>query len=186
MLLASFESERAGHAATAGVGVLDIESHASQHCFFRSEFHDRCVMTMRLHERFSFERRQFHLFALEKFAQRHRRLRELLRVRIIRIKIVKLVAENGNATRLESDDRDSFIELGAQCVDRLAQRALRHSEKSPVVERTSAADAFARNGDVIAGRFEDFGGGHGRLGMKVIVESVGPQHDARVRLRAVR
>ena len=59
----------------------------------------------------------------------------------------------------------------------LEQQGLGAVEHADVVEGASAAEVGARDGDVEAGGFEDFGGGFGGRGQEVIVEGVGPEED---------
>src|SRR5207244_3669666 len=123
-------------------------------------------MTVTLHQRFAFQLRQREVgFPFDEFAQRECALLQLLRARIVRKKSRELIAKNGDAARLEADDRDIVIEL----LENLEQQFLCGTEKSPVVERTSAAEALSRDGHFVAGRFEDLDRGHGRIRIEVVV-----------------
>src|SRR5205085_1892027 len=56
--------------------------------------------------------------------------------------------------------------------ERRFQKAFRCTEKAPVVKRTSAAEIFLRDDDVVAGAREHIRGGDRGVGMKVVVERV--------------
>src|SRR4051794_8686983 len=101
-------------------------------------------MAVRLNERFAVQLRQGDLFLQQKLRQRLHRLRQAHRGFISWEKIRQLVAKYRDAARLESDDGDAFLELRPQCIHRLAQKILSHAQKTPIVERSSAAEALAR------------------------------------------
>ncbi len=90
----------------------------------------------------------------------------------------QLVAEDGDAARLEADDRGPRRDLRAQDVEDLAQLALRQVEHAVVVERPAAAERARRDRHVEAGGLEHLDRGPGGLGMEVVVEGVRPEEHA--------
>ena len=180
----AFESECSGHPAASGVGLFNIESDLAQQFQLRLELHDCGVMTMRLHQGLTSQARQLKSVALtiDEFAQRHRCLTQALRVFVRGKEIVKLVAEDGDAAWLESDDRHALIQLRPQLGHHFTKQRLGLPQEAPVVERTSAAEWLAWNRDLITRRFEDIDGRYRGFGMEVIVERVGPEENAAIRL----
>src|SRR5207253_10127018 len=120
--------------------------------------------------------------AIDEFAQHHRWLSQALRVFVRGKEIVKRVAEDGDAAWLESDDRHALIQLRPQLGHHFTKQRLGLSQEAPVVERTSAAEWLAWNRDLITRRFEDIDGRYRGFGMEVIVERVGPEENAAIRL----
>ena len=56
------ESERAGHAAAAGVGMIDVESELLQHFFLVVEMEDGFVVAVRLNQSFAGQLRKIDFF----------------------------------------------------------------------------------------------------------------------------
>jgi len=68
----ALEAERAGHAAAAGIEMIEVEADLLQHKFFRLELHDRFVVAVALNDRFPFHLRDTEAVAgvLNEFTQR--------------------------------------------------------------------------------------------------------------------
>jgi len=87
----------------------------------------------------------------------------------------EFVAENGDATGLEAHYRDAGLDLGLELIEDVEKEALSTLEHAEVVEGASAAKVGAGDEDAESSGFEDFDGGAGGLGKKVVVEGVGPE-----------
>ena len=166
--------------------MLDIESHVLQHGLFVIEVQHRAVMAVRLHQRLATELRHVDLLVHDELGERHGRLAQTARVLVAGEEVRQLVAEHRRAARLEHDDRQAFVQLRLERLHRLAQQLFGHAEEAPVVERASAAELLARQGDVVADIFQYFDRRHRGIGVEVIVERVGPQQDAPVGLPLTR
>src|SRR6185369_18063481 len=103
LVVVAIEAERAGHAAAAGVELLEVETDLLQHRLFRLELHDRLVMAMSLYDGFPFQLRQLDVLALQELAEREEALAD---AGMLGEEIRQLVAEDGDAARLQSDDRE--------------------------------------------------------------------------------
>src|SRR3982751_2618049 len=57
VVMLALEAERAGHAAAAGIEMLEVEAHLLQDLFLRLELHDRFVMAVALDDRFALQLR---------------------------------------------------------------------------------------------------------------------------------
>src|SRR5213593_2967826 len=104
------KAERAGHAAASGIEMFEVEPDFLQREFFRLELHDRFVMAMALHNGLALQARNFEAIALafNELAERHDRYGAAWK------EIFQLIAEDRDATRLQSDDRNSFLSFGSQ------------------------------------------------------------------------
>src|SRR5437868_9590863 len=138
--------------------MFEIEPDLLQDFFLRLEFHDRLVMAMPLNDGFLLQPRNPErlAFALNEFAERHRRFAEAKSVFVAREEAVQLVAKDGEAARLESDDRRAAIELRPKLVHHFDQQFFRGVEKSPVVQRPTATERLFRDDDVISGAAKHF------------------------------
>ena len=99
------------------------------------------------------------------------------RVVVVRQELPELVLEDGDATRLEPDDRDPSAIPLAQLVEAAAEVALREVEEAVVVERTAAADVSFGDDDLPARRLERLDRGDADVGAHVVVERVGEEDD---------
>jgi hypothetical protein len=91
----------------------------------------------------------------------------------------EFVAEDGNATGFEADDRNAGFDFGREFVEDLKQERLGAVEHAEVVERAAAAEVDSRDDDAEAGGFQDLDGSSGGLRLEIVVESVGPEEDGR-------
>src|SRR5882672_9735903 len=101
---------------------------------------------------------------LEEFAQQDNLSREGLGALVSWEQIGELVAEHGGAAGLEYDDRSPCFDFGEQFIHDVEQQALGAVEHANVVERASAAEMSAGDGDVEAGGLQHFDRGLGRVG----------------------
>jgi hypothetical protein len=97
-----------------------------------------------------------------------------LRAFVLGEKVLQFVAKDGGTTGFEDDDRRRRFDYGEQLVHNLEEQSFGAVEHANVVERSSTAEASPRNGDVETGCFEDFDGGFGGRGEKVVIKRVGP------------
>src|SRR5437773_10975180 len=100
-----------------------------------------------------------------------RLLAETLRVLVVGPQLQQLVAEDGDAARLDADERDAGADLLPQRGDRAFEVTAREPEEAVVVQRPPAADPASRNLDVEAGVLELLDGGHPDLGLEVVRRS---------------
>ena len=114
---------------------------------------------------------------LEELAEQEDLLREGAGALIVREQVDEFVAEDGGAAGFEDNDGRAGFDLGEKLVHDFEKQAPGAVEEADVVERASAAEMGAGNGDGEAGGFEDFDGGAGGRGKEVVVESVGPEED---------
>src|SRR5207302_4329619 len=107
-----------------------------------------------------------------------RLLAETLRVLVVGPQLQQLVAEDGDAARLDADERDAGADLLPQRGDRALEVTTCEPEEAVVVQRPPAADPASRNLHVEAGVLELRDGGHPDFGLEVVRERVGPEEDA--------
>ena len=87
------------------------------------------------------ERRVGSEFLFEKFAEQERLLAQGLGALVVGEQVEEFVAEDGDATGLESDDGDSGFDLGGECVENVEEQGFGAVEHAEVVERASAAES---------------------------------------------
>src|SRR5262249_37453028 len=122
----------------------------------------------------------------QEFAQRHGLMSQPKYVAVAREKIARLVAENAQTTRLQSDYRRAVPELRLHFRQRRPHGSPRPLGKSKVIDRTAAALDEARKRHLESGIFQHARRGHRRFGMEIVVESIRPQHYRRTILIARR
>src|SRR5436305_13997231 len=105
----------------------------------------------------------------QEFREQKRLLGETSCVAIIRKQVDELIAKDGQAARLEHDDRYLRVKVRSQYEERLAQQPLGLREKTVVIQRATAADRRCRQHDVVTRCFKDLRRGNGGVGMEVIV-----------------
>ena len=99
-------------------------------------------------------------------------------------KVREFVAEDGGAAGFQNNDRRCGFDFGEKLVHDLEEQTLGTVKHANIIEWTPAAEVSARDGDVEARGFEDFGGSLGGRGKEMVVESVGPEQNAAVELRS--
>ena len=97
-------------------------------------------MAMAVEDRLALEARQGKIFGLgfQEFAEQKSLARKGLRTFIVRKQVDQLVAEDGDATGLKPDHRNSSFDFGRKFIENLQQQRLRTIEHAVIVERTSA------------------------------------------------
>jgi len=180
VVLPGFEAERAGHAAAARIDHLDVKAEIAEDFLRIAQLEDRLLVAMPVDDRLAVEPRQRDVigFLRQELAQQERLAAQALRILILRKEIGQLVAEDGDAARLEPDDRRAGADVVPQGVEDLAELAPCEAEHAEVVERAAAAERLRGNGNVIAGGLQDLDGRLRRLRMEIVVEGVRPEQDA--------
>src|SRR5712691_190259 len=145
LVVAAFEAECAGHPATSGIRMLDVQADLAQQLHLWLEFHDRGVVAVGLHDRFTFHSRELELvtFNSNEFAEGHHRVAQPPCGFVLRKEIVQLVAKDRHTARLEAHDGYAFVQRWPECLHRAAQKRFRHSQKAPVIEWPSAAEPLS-------------------------------------------
>ncbi len=115
--------------------------------------------------------------AFEKLAEKESLFAQGLGASVVREKIRQLVAEDGDAAGFESDDGNPGFDLRLELIENLEQKGFGAIEHAEVVEGASAAEVGLRDDDAVSGGFENFDGGFGGRGEKVVVERVGPEEN---------
>ena len=95
----------------------------------------------------------------------------------MREKIEQLVAENGEAAWLQADDRNAAANFRPQAFRESGGTGLGRLEHAGVVQGPSATEDGSRDLNLVARRLQHLDGGLADLGMKVVVERVGPEDD---------
>src|SRR5204862_4179163 len=113
-------------------------------------------------------RRRVAVFAREELGEMERLLAEALRVLVVGQHLQQLVAEDGDAARLDADERDACADLLPEGGDRAFEVTACEPEEAVVVQRPSAADAASRNLHLEAGVLELLDGRHPDLGLEVV------------------
>src|SRR5205823_7815385 len=106
-----------------------------------------------------------------------RALSEPLCVVVVREQLPKLVLEDGDAARLEPDDRDTLAVPLAQLLEAAPKVALGEVEEAVVVERPSAADVSIGHDDLPARGFERLDRSDADVRVHVVVEGVREEDD---------
>jgi hypothetical protein len=138
-------------------------------------------MAVSVEESFAVQLRQRRVVrvSVEELAEQESLLAQGLGALVVGEEVEEFIAEDGNATGLESDDRDFGFDFGREFVEDVEQKGFGAVEHAEVVERASAAEGGAGEEDAVSGGFEDFDGGAGGGGLEVVVEGVGPEEDLR-------
>src|SRR5438105_15806975 len=97
-------------------------------------------MAVAVQKRLTLEAGKRDFFCLEELAEQEGRLCQCLGSLIARKQIQQFVAEDGDATGLESDDRDASFDFGRQFVENFQQQSFCAIEHAEVVEGASAAE----------------------------------------------
>jgi hypothetical protein len=105
---------------------------------------------------------------------------EFLGALVVGKEVEEFVAEDGDATRLETDNRDAGFDLGFELVENFEEQSLGAVEHAEVVEGASAAEVGAGDTDGVSGGFEDVDGGAGGGREEIVVEGVGPEENGSV------
>ena len=172
------EAEGAGHAAAAGGGRVEVDAEAAQEGFFGGHLHQGFVMAVAVDEGLSVQAGELHVVTFQELAEQECLLRKRAGAFVAGEEVAEFVAEDGYATWLETDDRDSGGDFGFEGVQDFLQQGFRAIEESEVVEGTATAESGAGDLDAEAGVFEDFDGCLGDFGREIVGESVGPEEDA--------
>src|SRR5262249_44029859 len=109
-------------------------------------------------------------------AEKERLLRELFGARIVWIEPNQLVTERADASRFQTDDKRSLVDISRKAVHNRPPSPLGAIEHAPIVERPAAAQRTAGNGDRETEGVEHACGGNRGRWPEVIVECIGPQH----------
>ena len=105
-------------------------------------------------------------------------LRQPLGVVVVGEDARELVLEHGQAAGLHADHRRARADLVAQGVQHAVQVALGDVQEPVVVQRSAAAHVALGDHDLPARVLDRLDAGHADVGVQVVVERVGPQHDA--------
>jgi hypothetical protein len=116
-------------------------------------------------------------FSFQEFAEKECLFAQGLGPVVVREEVEELVAEDGDAAGLESDDEGAGFDLGGEFVEDVEKEGFGAVEHAEVVERASAAEIGAGDGDAVSGGLEDFDGGAGSGREEVVVEGVGPEEN---------
>src|SRR5919109_4217038 len=110
------ETECAGHAATARIENLKIETSFFQQFIVALQFHDRLVMTMAMQERPARQLRRLVVGRelLKELCERECLLRQANCLLVLREYLSQLVAENRGATWLKADHRSPSLNFTVQ------------------------------------------------------------------------
>ena len=162
-VLLFFEAEGPGHSATSRGGRGELDAHAAQHGFLGSHLHDGLVMAVAVDERLARQLGDGEILRVlfQEFAEQEDLLRERAGAFVFGEQVNEFVAENSGAARFEDDDRRAGFNFDVQLVHDPEEQALGAVEHTDVVKRAAAAEMGARDEDVEAGGFENFGGGPG-------------------------
>src|SRR5690606_10632076 len=117
--------------------------------------------------------------AEEKAAQEVGALPKPRGVRVVGEELGQLLAEDGDATRLESHDGDAGAQRGAEFLEDLPQEFSREIQHPVVVERTAAAERPAWDDDREARAFQDVHGRDENFGLEMVSPGIRPQDDPR-------
>src|SRR5690606_3180671 len=110
VVMTLFESERAGHAAAAGVEVAMVEAEPVHQCVVRAFSYHRMMITVKMHDGFTLNRRQRRALTLEKLRKGYDPSGKRARFRPVRKEIGEFVPEGRYAARLDADDGRSFVD----------------------------------------------------------------------------
>ena len=120
---------------------LDVDAHPLEQLVLRVDAAGRLVVAVPVEDAFrSSARRLERRCCCEELGEVVRLLREPLRVLVVRAAASELVLEDGDAARLDPDDRGARADLVAQRVEHALEVALGEVEEAVVVERPPAAD----------------------------------------------
>src|SRR5579871_4671527 len=103
--------------------------------------------------------RKRNLLRFKKLAEQKSLARQCLGALVMREQVDEFVAEDGDATRLKTDDRNSGLNFRRELIEDLQQQGFGSIEHAVVVERAAAAQVGAGNDDAIAGVLQNFDGG---------------------------
>ena len=113
--MALLVAPRAGHPAAAALQLLDLEPHPLEQLLLAGDPTGRAVMAVAVEERIPPQRRRFP--PLRALAEEVREVEGLLaeapRVLVVRQHLRQLVLEDGDAARLDPDDRHARADLVA-------------------------------------------------------------------------
>src|SRR5579863_9701975 len=144
----ALEPERSGHAAAAGLNGLDIGASFSQKGdFARGSAEDRLVMTMAVNQNaLACEgvRNGVRSVLHEEVREQPCLVAKPLRDRVVREKLLQLVAEDAGAAWLKKDERQAGNDLRGHALENLGEIVTGRAEEAEVVERTPAADVALR------------------------------------------
>src|SRR5919204_302304 len=113
------------------------------------ELQQRAVVAVRVNERLALElgRHPALRLPLEELAEQKRLRTQTLCVLVVREEVAELVPEDGDAARLEPDDRHPLGERRPKLVEYLPERAPRELQHAEVVQRSAAAERPLRDLD---------------------------------------
>src|SRR5689334_2284757 len=124
---------------------------------------------------FAFELRRTIVRFDEKLTQQESLCAELLGFSVLFAKQVDhLVAEDGDAARLQTDDRRTGSNIGAQGGQSMLERGAGFIEHAEVIEWTATAQRRFRNCHLITGVLQHFHSGLSDFRIEIIAEGIRP------------
>lgn len=175
----ALEAKRASHSAASGSGSGEVDADAAKERFFGGHFHDGFVMAVAVKKSAAVELRDRKVRSVffEEFAEQECLARKSLSTLVVREEIEEFVTENGDATGLEADDRDTGRDFGRERMEDLKKEGFGAIEHTVIVEWASAAEVCFGDDYAEASGFEEFYGGPRGVRLEIVVECVGPQQD---------
>ena len=140
--MAGLVAPAAGHAAAAGVELLDLESHLLEQRLLGVDAARGLVVAVAVEKRLPLQERRLPAVGVlgHELGEVLRLGAEPLRVLVVRPELDELVLEHGRAARLDPDHRRSRPDVVAEVPEHLAEVCLGEVEHPVVVERPAATE----------------------------------------------
>jgi hypothetical protein len=143
-VLTGLEAERAGHAAAAGVGVLDLQAELLQHLLHAIPWDERLLVAVPVEKSLPTQRRQAveGAVAHQQLAQQEDLLGEAPGVFVVGEEVDQLVAEDRRAARLQAHHRRAGPDLVPQLVEDLPERDPTDPVRTPTAPEPERSSGF--------------------------------------------
>ena len=179
--MAGLRTEVAGEAAAAFQLLADGDAIPLAHAPIRDETKDRLLVAVGLgdgRDLVAGRGRGDVRDTVQQLGQGRHTTDEVMRPRVIRKQLRQVRSQHRGAGRLQHHDRFVAPELG--CPERALQHASRHAQLPGGVPGEAATDRASGDDRLEPGGFQHSHGIVCHLWREVVVEGVGPEHDAAV------